>query len=354
MTHTRTCAMQRHQPVSSLTAVLSVLAAFMLVAGCGEDSGTDPGPGGHVDYLGRPIIPCAGDLCFDFDSDDVQAAIEAGNAWAREMGLEPEYLFSEEEIVERRDMYAACNYTRAETGIVVVECPDWVRFRSCPGRFFPRPHDPRTGAMVPARTTSGVHYCVSSESPAVGQRCTDMLACVDGDVCAGQLVRPWAEVDEPGHQPVCLPAGACAALEEIEWPSGEQSCFYGDFTRPVTGAPEVQVCGELPAGACAANCACPDDTSVPELGAAPQRCMFVSEDRPIGVCGTSSCRSNADCAFGGRVCARVAPWPQWAEDYLEERGGDRLRTVSRGVCTDAATCTAWEGRTGGVTCAPDE
>ena len=343
-----------------LAGLLILLPALLLTSGCGDDD-PQPAPGGPVDYLGRPIIPCTGDLCFDFDSPEVQAGIDAANAWAREAGLDEWY--AEEDIIRLRDMFAACNYQRQETGMVQVDCPDWVTAAGCPPSFyFDVPGSPRAD-ILSSRVTSGRHYCVPLADDVAVESCEQQLACRDGLVCSGRLTTSvfaaYAGEVVSGSATLarCMDPAWCTTIEELEWPSGEQSCFYGDFTRPVTGSPEPQDCGSLPDGACAVNCACPDITVDPLLGPEPGTCLFVSEQRPVGVCGSWACTTNRDCDFGGRVCARFDAWPQWAEDYVAHRAGASIpmsRIVDRGVCTSPAVCDAWAARYSGLTCGDDE
>ena len=321
-----------------------------------EDSTDDNGfewfelPGGQA---ARPAewLPCDGSHCFDRDEWTLDNIPEFFLSPAVEPWLD--YFFM---------LYGSCTYWEDEHGLVRSRCPEIIfsdgTFSSpnviCPHSWF---HS-GIGAL---RSRSGAPtWCVSDErAEKHGGRpsCDNELRCPGGLVCTGQLTADWQDFfGGPRGMPHCIDAPSCLTIESVEWPSRDQSCFYGDLTQPQTGVVAEQDCEALEDGLCAINCPCPEGAD-PMF---PSVCHYVSEQRPVGICGNVNhhCRSDEDCSFYGnmggmgRVCAGIENPPLWLEDIHELRLERRPTTTIRpNICVHEAACDAWSGLNEGVSCA---
>ena len=129
--------------------------------------------------------------------------------------------------------------------------------------------------------------------------------------------------------------------------------FYSDFSSVNTGEIPEQSCEALGAGQCAVNCPC-DPVEDPIWPDVIERCQFLSEDHPVGLCVGQKCSDDSDCSISGAVCAHVA-MPEWAQEYtaVANERASILRPVVpgprwTGFCTMKSTCEAWAAANPGV------
>lgn len=315
--------------------------AFGVVAAC---SPSEPAPGKKppaTDPQGRPYFPCSGDLCFK----GVEEADPKDLDTLKQLLDEKEF---QEAIDELAEKYAACNYYRGPSGFVEVDCPDWVDVYGCPGQFFNFLN--RYDRVLLSRSDPHHYYCLG-EQPTKDHHCSGRWQCPEGQVCSGSLTHDLMGLahNPVDRSPTCVSGADCLALEHIEAHRGEDSCFYADFTRPTTGRPAEQDCNALNVGECAINCPCPVGVSNEQHETSEAACHFVSETRPIGICGTNRCQLDDPCLPLGHVCAIVQP-PTWARTFADAyaQRTDSRPDLEDGVCVPRENCEAWAAREPGV------
>ena len=342
----RRCSAENLAPQNMRAAVfklgsLALVGAIGLSMGACQETSEEPPPA-HVDDQGREIIPCSGDLCFDLESPATRDAHDRLVETFIPADAPPsEYEWVQEMI----DSFAACNYQAKADGLVVVECPTWVTHRGCPPSFFlPTTKD------VTLAANGTRHYCVSDPVPS-GVSCRVDLACPGGGVCAGEVTRAWDAVPSEGVSR-CIPADDCLRIAAAEGIMPDaRTCFYSDFTVPQTGLPDEQDCGTLAEGTCSINCPC-DPVAHPVIETQViDRCLFVSEERPVGVCASRApCVDGSTCLISGSVCAGIAV-PAWVQEYADTKRPAETPSPSaywKGYCVMRDACEAWAAKNPGV------
>lgn len=297
------------------------------------------------DAQGRPYYPCTGDLCFK-GVDDPEYQDRLAELRDAVSGLPEEMVAGMEEFIHGlADDYGACNYFYGSTGLIEVQCPDWPLVVGCPGSFFKS-----EGRVAFFKNRGNVRhfYCIGDRSPGT-ENCVGSMHCPNGQVCSGSLSNTWTAVANGQQQPRpdCIDASLCLDIEAAEKHSAADSCFYPDFTRPESGTIAPQDCDALPKGACAINCACPDHTGVIAGTGVPSHCHFLSEEQPVGSCGSTPCTEDAECIAPNSVCA-FTERPDWASSFVETYQANRKpgqMIAHTGVCLDRARCNAWAAET---------
>lgn len=313
-------------------AAAAAFAASTLLASCSDPEPTLP----PTEEEPKERFPCEGPWCFDIENNPL-----AKEAWDKfQPRMEP-WIF--ETIAES---YAACSYTETQPGLVVVRCPDWaveLGTPKCPQHWFEIGGS--AGQVYAHEGQDAFIYCFMNSAEAVSSG--TRFFCSNGQVNPGNAANTIEDITSGrlGANACMLPED-CALLEELQWPSKEKSCFYSDFSHISAGAPEEVDCATLAEGECAINCACP--AQPPELaGLFGSRCHHLSPDRPVGVCGYTSCDNDEACTeadlFDG-ACLHRTELPEWAQEYQEAREERLGYSVRWGACVETAHFNNWRGR----------
>lgn len=283
----------------------------------------------------RPMIPCSGDLCYDVSAPGMKE--NYNSLIPKLLNMEHSEVFDGssnskslyDTLQDASDAYASCNYFRGINDVIIGDCPDWVTVYGCPGNFF-IPEDDLTLHFIRLSSDAGRHYCIASKP----EKNTESFLCKNGSVNSGALTTEWTDITS--RAPRCIAPSECLKIAENEEHIDEDVCFYGDFSTASTGTIPEQDCDSLAPGTCAINCSCnqnefAEDTDVD--------CQFLSEQRPIGLCGYDTCSetSSRSCWIPGTACA-VGSWPAWAADA---KTTGPMKHAQPGTCVQKTACEEW-------------
>lgn len=240
-----------------------------------------------------------------------------------------------ETLAQLREDYEKCDVAIDDEGLLRGRCAEDVVLsfaNPCPrGRFVLIAH---AALDIPESDWS---YCLQDDFDWSIRNCrkTD---CSNGYVCEGTL-RDAVDDSRLDELAFCVQPSRCLAVAEQTENEGEAACFYDDLTFAETGKIEEQDCSQLAEGECAVNCPCTQSGD---------RCRFLSETRPIGMCATELCGNGSDspCStfdLGG--CVHLAETPDWSSEIIADENAD---DVLRGQCATTERCEALQARYPGV------
>lgn len=230
-----------------------------------------------------------------------------------------------------RENYEKCEVAVDNEGLVRARCTEevtWSFVNPCPrGRFVVIAQWPLD---VPESEWS---YCLQDEFDMSIRNCRKR-DCSGGYVCEGTL-RDAVGDSRFDELAFCVQPSRCLAVAEQTENEGEAACFYDDLTFAETGEIEEQDCSQLEPGECAINCPCTDSVD---------RCRFLSETRPVGLCAAQLCGNGSDSScttfdLGG--CVHLADTPDWASEIISEEYADDVR---RGYCATPERCETLHAR----------
>lgn len=241
------------------------------------------------------------------------------------------------------DRYNNCLLAEDTSGLVRVRCvgiPEYNVINPCP-RFRWLGPAGMFGSTALEIEDEEWAYCLHEDDATNNARTCANLQCTDGRVCESDL--RWTNEYQ---KPYCISAEMClAARESIR---EGLACIYADMTIAETGDLAEADCETLDEGECSINCGC---------SAEGEKCHYISEEHPVGVCGTSDCyvQSDYESCFlqDGRACMHLTSPPSWLAETESVTEGER--EVALGFCVDTEFCATLQERYPGVyNCAYDD